>query len=110
GVDTPPDLREQFYIGPLDPMPQRLQSIPAALTYYQPNIWPEQPVAYRDVFTRYYRALEKLARELMRIFAVGLSLDRNYFDSMIDAHFSTVPANLYPEPDGDPLPGQLRAG
>jgi isopenicillin N synthase-like dioxygenase len=110
GVDTPPDLREQFYIGPLDPAPQRLQRIPAAGTYYQPNIWPEQPAAYRDVFTRYYRVLEALAQELMRIFALALHLDRNYFDTMVDAHFSTLPANLYPQPAGDPLPGQLRAG
>jgi isopenicillin N synthase-like dioxygenase len=110
GVDTPPDLREQFYLGPLDPMPDRFAAIPAALTYYQPNIWPDEPPEYREVFSRYYRAFEKLARELMRIFAVSLKLDRHYFDAMVDAHFATLPANLYPEPEGDPLPGQLRAG
>jgi isopenicillin N synthase-like dioxygenase len=110
GIDTPPDLREQFYIGPLDPMPPRFAQYPAALRYYQPNIWPSTPPEYREVFTRFYRAFEGLARELMRIFAVALHLDRYYFDGMIDAHFATVPANFYPEPPGDPLPGQLRAG
>lgn len=110
GIDTPPDLREQFYVGPLDPMPERFASVPAALTYYQPNIWPDEPPEYRDVFSRYYRACEKLARELMRIFAVSLELDRHYFEALVDAHFAVVPANFYPEPAGDPLPGQLRAG
>ena len=32
------------------------------------------------------------------------------FDSAIDRHFSTVPSNFYPEPQGEPLPDQLRAG
>jgi isopenicillin N synthase-like dioxygenase len=46
----------------------------------------------------------------MRIFAVALDLEERFFDDKIDRHFSTLPANHYPEPDGDPLPNQIRAG
>ena len=35
---------------------------------------------------------------------------RIWFDGAIDRHFSTCPSNLYPEPSGEPLPGQLRTG
>ena len=110
GEDTPPDLREQFYIGPLDPPPDRLAAMPEALPFYQPNIWPERPTAYRETFTELYRTLERLGAELMRIFALALDLPETYFDDKIDAHFSTLPVNHYPAPEGAPLPGQLRAG
>ncbi len=46
----------------------------------------------------------------MRIFALALGLEEPYFDSRIDNHFATLPLNHYPEPQGMPLPGQLRAG
>ena len=110
GEDTPPDLREQFYIGPLEPPPARLAAMPDALPFYQPNIWPQQPAAYRETFGALYRTLEALAGQMMRIFALALDLPESYFDDKIDAHFSTLPVNHYPAPRGDPLPGQLRAG
>ena len=110
GVDAPPDLREQFYIGPLEPWGRHYAHIPAAAKFYQDNIWPELPPDYRPVLSRWYRTMEGLARALMRIFALGLKLPEHHFDGMIDRHFATVPANFYPAPAGDPLPGQLRAG
>jgi isopenicillin N synthase-like dioxygenase len=110
GLDTPPDLREQFFIGPLEDWAAHFQSSPGATKVYAPNVWPVRPTEFRDVFTAYYRAQEKLARDLMRIFALALDLPQAWFDAAIDRHFSTCPSNLYPEPSGEPLPGQLRAG
>ena len=110
GQDTPPDLREQFYIGPLDPDLGRIAHIPEAAKFYQPNIWPDRPARFRPVATRYYRRMERLARDLMRIFALALELDETRFDAAIDNHFATLPMNYYPEPREAPLPGQLRAG
>ena len=46
----------------------------------------------------------------MRTFALALGVDERFFDDKIDRHFSTLPANHYPEPVGDPLPNQVRAG
>jgi isopenicillin N synthase-like dioxygenase len=110
GQETPPDLREQFYIGPLAPDLTRIAHIPGAATFYEPNIWPEHPAAFRPLVARYYREMERLARDLMRLFALALELDETYFDSCIDNHFATLPMNHYPEPRSAPLPGQLRAG
>ena len=109
GLDAPPDLREQFFIGPPAPEPGRFARLPQARIFYAENIWPERPAAFRRAFESYYRAMEDLAARLMRIFAVALDLPEPYFDDKIDHHFNTCPTNHYPVVD-DPEPGQLRAG
>src|SRR5215475_6001452 len=110
GLDTPPDLREQFFVGPLDDWARHFRRFPGAAKVYARNVWPRRPGEFREVFTAYYRAQERLARGLMRVFALALGLAETWFDGSIDRHFSTCPSNLYPEPSGEPLPGQLRAG
>jgi isopenicillin N synthase-like dioxygenase len=110
GYDNPPDLREQFYIGPLVSRAAEFAHIPGAAALYAENIWPDGPAEYREVYTAAYRALEGLGATLMRVFAVALDIDERFFDDKIDRHFSTLPVNHYPEPDGEPLPNQIRAG
>jgi isopenicillin N synthase-like dioxygenase len=110
GLDTLPDLREQFFIGPLDDRARHFEAYPGAARVYAPNVWPALPAEFREVLGAYYRAQERLARDLMRLFALALGLAETWFDGAIDRHFSTCPSNLYPEPAGEPLPGQLRAG
>jgi isopenicillin N synthase-like dioxygenase len=110
GYDNPADLREQFYIGPLTSRAAQFAHIPGAAELYADNIWPDAPASYRSVFTAYYQALESLGQSLMRVFALALDVPEGYFDDKIDRHFSTLPANHYPEPEGDPLPNQIRAG
>ncbi|MBM4443470.1 MAG: isopenicillin N synthase family oxygenase [Candidatus Rokubacteria bacterium] len=110
GLDTPPDLREQFFIGPLEDRAAHFTRFPGAAKVYAPNVWPAQPAAFREVFTAYYGEQERLARELMRLFALALGLAETWFDASVDRHFSTCPTNLYPEPPDDVLPDQLRAG
>ena len=107
---VPKDLREQFMLGTLAAMPPELAALPGATGCYTPNIWPEQPTAYRAVFTRLYRDCERLADTLMRIFARGLDLPEDWFVDKIDHHFSVLGSNHYPPLDHDPLPGQLRVG
>lgn len=109
GLDTPADLREQFFVGPLEDWRAHFAGFPGAARVYAPNVWPTRPADFREVFTAYYRAQERLARDLMRLFALALGLPETWFDGAIDRHFSTCPSNLYPEPAGEPLPGQLRA-
>ena len=110
GLDTPADLREQFFIGPLDDWAPHFRRFPGAAKVYAPNMWPARPAGLREVFTAYYRAQERLARALMRIFARALGLSEAWFDDATDRHFSTCPSNFYPAPAGEPLPGQLRTG
>jgi len=110
GAEQPKDLREQFMIGTLAPMPPALAALPGAPGCYAANIWPDSPAAYRKIFTTLYRHGESLADLLMRIFARGLRLEESYFSDKIDHHFSVLGSNHYPELDHDPLPGQLRVG
>ncbi len=110
GHATPPDLREQFFIGPLVDRADCFASIPEAGLFYSPNIWPDYPAAYRDVFTEFYTAFEGLAGSLMSLFATALGLPDGFFDDKIDNHFNTCPSNHYPVVDADPLPGQIRCG
>lgn len=110
GLDTPPDLREQYFIGPLAANPGDWHSYPGAERFYSTNIWPECLPAYRTVFSALYREMEGLARELMRLFALALVLDEHYFDDKIDRHFSTLPSNHYPALPAEVVPEQRRAG
>ena len=110
GKVTPPDLREQFYIGPLENRLTRYGQHPEATSLYAPNIWPTSPAGYQPVFSALYLALESLAVDLMRLFALALDLDEHFFDRQIDGHFSTLPVNDYPTLDYTPEPHQLRCG
>jgi isopenicillin N synthase-like dioxygenase len=60
--------------------------------------------------TRYFKELERLAADLMQIFAVGLELPANYFADKIDKQCGSLRALWYPEQPEAPFPGQLRAG
>ncbi len=110
GLDTPPDMREQFFIGPLDDFRPAFAAIPEAARFYAPNIWPAGAEEFRATMTAYYRALEGLGRTIMRSFALALDLDEDFFEPRIDRHFSTCPTNNYPVPPAPPEPNQLRAG
>ena len=59
GQETPPDLREQFFIGPLVSHADRFAHIPGAPLFYSDNIWPAQPAAYREAFAELYGAFER---------------------------------------------------
>ncbi len=110
GYDNPPDLREQFYIGPLQDWSAHYAQFPEAYFLYAPNIWPETPDDFRPVFSTYYTALEGLSRDMMRLFALALDMDELFFDDKIDRHFATLPANDYPALGYEPLPDQVRCG
>jgi isopenicillin N synthase-like dioxygenase len=107
---TPPDLRERFSIGPLSDHGSGYRGQPGAEGMYQLNQWPARPERFQEVFTRLYREFEGLTARLMSIAAIALELPQDYFDDMIDRHFSACGSFNYPVPDSEPLPGQLRAG
>jgi isopenicillin N synthase-like dioxygenase len=62
------------------------------------------------VWLDYYAAMESLATDLMRLFALGLGLDEHHFDAAIDEHITNLTANHYPAVVGAALPGQYRKG
>jgi isopenicillin N synthase-like dioxygenase len=109
GEASPPDLREYFMVGRLDLSDPYFRSEDAGRFYHR-NIWPEFPGAFRATAETYYRAVESLGAQLMRLFAQALGLAPTYFDDKIDRHFAVLSSIFYPVPKIPPQPGQLRAG
>ena len=108
--ETPPDLKEVFHLGPPDFPHDAYHCAAEAQPHFIDNVWPPSPAAFRPAATAYYRATEKLAADLMRIFALALDLPETFFADKIDRHISALRIINYPEQAIAPLPGQLRAG
>lgn len=107
---SPPDLKESLSIGQIDvPNDDYYHNAVAGLSFTD-NIWPAQPATLRSVWSQYYRELERVAGDVMRIFALALELPERFFEDKLDRHVSVLRALNYPEPATPPLPGQLRAG
>ena len=107
--ESPTDLFERFRFGAFG-FPDDDYHASRANGWFAPNIWPDGPAGFRWALEAYYRAMESLAGDLMRLFAMALDLPEQYFDKSIDRHISSLCINHYPAPVGEPAPGQLRAG
>jgi isopenicillin N synthase-like dioxygenase len=107
--ETPPDLFERFRMGPFD-LPADDYHRSRAGGWFAPNVWPQALPGFREALQAYYRAMEGLAHDLMRLFALALDLPPAYFDRHIDRHISSLCLNHYPALQSPPEPGQLRAG
>ena len=108
--DAPKDLRESVFLGPIDDHRQHYAAIPEADTAYAPNLIPQQPPGFDRALVDVYRGFERLACDLMRIFAVALRMPENTFAPLIDRHFSILSVHHYPALAATPKPGQLRTG
>jgi isopenicillin N synthase-like dioxygenase len=105
------DINESFMIGPLDPPATPYFTGPEAGKHFAANLWPAEPAKLRPVWTAYYRVMEALAEEIMRIFAAALGLaEIDFFADKIDRHISRLRVRNYPAPHEKAMPGQLRAG
>ena len=62
-----------------------------------------------STWIEYYKAMEKVAFALMRLFALALDLPENSFDSKMDKHMTTMSIRTIPIVQ-ERLPGQLRCG
>ncbi len=108
---TPPDLKESLSIGPIDvDFTDPYVTCPEAGPHFAPNVWPTTPPDLKPVWTAYFGAMERLAADLMRMFALSLDLPEHYFDDKIDRHISMFRALGYPSQTTEPALGQLRAG
>jgi isopenicillin N synthase-like dioxygenase len=112
GTASPPDLKETYAIGPVDPPPRPLEAMSDAdeRAVYAANLWPAAVPSLRPAWERYYRAMAELSRRLMDAFAAALGLPDNWFAPYIDRHGSAMRMIRYPHVDRAALPGQLRAG
>ena len=110
GDAAPPDLKESLTIGPIPGSQDDPYYGSAAGNHFVPNLWPDTPPELRDIWLEYYRAMEVLSRDLMRIFALALDLPETYFDDSGDKHISLFRALHYPNQPEAPLDSQMRAG
>jgi len=110
GVETPPDAKELFAIGPFDLPDQPYFTGPAAYPSLAANLWPAEPAALQPAMKAYWREIERLAMTLCRAFAAALEVPPGFFLEKLDKHISQLRVMHYPPLDRPPLPGQLRAG
>src|SRR6202167_503509 len=109
GAETPPDVKESFSIGPLH-QPPPTGNEPDADFRFAANLWPQEPVNFREAWSAYYGAMGELATRIMRVFAVALQLPEDFFTAVIDNPISAMRALNYPHQPVPPQPRQLRAG
>jgi isopenicillin N synthase-like dioxygenase len=98
GTATPPDLKESYTVYP--------PGLPDGMA----KRWPVEVPDFRNVTARYFTAIDGLAAEIMRLFALALALPEDHFDSILDRSLSALRLLFYPPITAEPKPGQLRAG
>jgi isopenicillin N synthase-like dioxygenase len=116
GEEAPADIKEIVTMGPPG-APEARYLMGAdyyarqdAGSFFAPNVWPERPQTMRPLWEEYFRVMERFARELHQLCALALDLPENYFDALIDKHFSVLRVLHYPKITKEPEPGQVRAG
>ena len=110
GEEAPRDLRESYFLGPVDDHRAYFRSDPDAAGAHAPNIYPDEPGGATEALVSSYRACERLVADLLRIFAVALGQPERFFAGHIRRHFSILASHHYPPLDAPPAPGQLRTG
>jgi isopenicillin N synthase-like dioxygenase len=106
--DAPPDLMESYAVGSSGPASWApgvdLEAVAGA------NTWPDSPADFRPKVARYFAAVEELAGQLMRLFALALRLDEEYFLSFYTPYIGVQRMNLYSRLVEEPRPDQIRIG
>jgi isopenicillin N synthase-like dioxygenase len=112
GGEAPPDLKETFNVGPVDPPSRSLEAMddPDERAVYAPNLWPAALPELRPAVEAYYRSMAGLAATLMEAFAVALDLPDDAFAHQIDRHASALRLAHYPDLGTRNPSKALRAG
>ena len=109
GRTSPPDLKESFAIGPVDPARHVFVDADEAFAW-SPNLWPNALPELRPAWERAFRDFAALAARLLSIMAGALALPADHFEPSIDRHTSAMRALNYPHLDGRHRDRQRRAG
>ncbi|MRH92715.1 isopenicillin N synthase family oxygenase [Nocardia sp. SYP-A9097] len=108
GTETPPDLKETFAIG----ADTRTGDAQVDSVWFLDNVWPDEVIELRELFTTYTDAMRVLSDELLALFAAALELPHNPFQGLASLPTWTCNINWYPPLThvGAPEPGQFRIG
>jgi isopenicillin N synthase-like dioxygenase len=109
GGVTPPDICESLTFSSLNwdehPSPNAFDR-----SVHRANLWPDTMDSFRNLVIQYHAEIYKLVGKLMRISALALDLDEDFFVP----YFDRMPTNLrfvdYPHQTTAPMPDQLRYG
>lgn len=110
GQKAPPDLMESLGFGPLETDNDAYWTENFGPVHAHPNLWPEDGPQLRRAVSDYWRVMEALSAQLMRIFALALDLDEDFFVRRSKRHVTNMRINYYPAQERPPEAGQLRAG
>ena len=110
GQKAPPDLMESLGFGPLETDNDPYWTESFGPVHAHPNLWPEDAPQLRRAVSDYWRVMEALSAQLMRIFALALDLDEDFFVRRSKRHVTNMRINYYPAQERPPEAGQLRAG
>lgn len=108
--ETVPDFKEAYTVSRPDRGDDEYFTSPVGRMYIPDNPWPAEVPDFEASWTSLYRAMDRVATDLMRIFAAALALPTGFFDDKIDRNISALRALNYPEQPEAPPAGQLRAG
>ena len=100
-----PDWRESFVSGPHDHAYDEYHYGALGWRFFAASLWPDRPAEMRPLWEAYYREMERLAGDLMRIFAWALGLEEGFFADKIDRHITNFTASYYPPQPTAPAPG-----
>ena len=110
-AEAPGDLKEKMDMGPPDvPADDPYFHSEAAGPHFAANLFPDRPGEMQPLWEQYFLTMSDLCSQIMRMFAVALELDVEYFADKIDRHISMFRSLNYPDQPNEPLAGQLRAG
>jgi len=63
---------------------------------YGPNKWPDSPAGFRESVTRYWKACDSVATTLLRMLAVPLGADPDWFVQLFDKPLTNMTLLHYP--------------
>ena len=94
--DASPDLKEFYHYGGRSWPDEPYFTSKEGQTYFIPNLWPNDPPAFREAAIAYYEEMNHLVVDVIRIMALALGLPENWFDGKVDKHATAARLNYYP--------------
>lgn len=93
---SPPDLKESYSIGPLEPGDDPYHRFEPSGIAFSPNVWPTEPGTFEPAMRAYYHAVGALAADLLALTALAFGLPDDWFDAKNDRPTSALRVLHYP--------------
>lgn len=112
-IETPPDFMEYLGFGPELSSEQRAdyarRGVKHVDSFFATNVWPDTE-GLRDAADNFYAETSALGHRLMRILAMALDLQADWFADKFEFPASSLFINYYPATLAEPEPGRFRRG